>query len=487
MALKALMLKADIDSKKKALVNLRAKDEEFASRETELAKSIEEITTDEERSAVEEAVNNFEAEKAAHEESKTNLEREVEDLEKQLSDVEAADREKEKRAAEAAQAAEAENKEKKREDTKMSVVMMAENMNRSIRSKLEALDIQTRTAIFEQDDVKAWMGEIRENIAHKRALTNVGLTIPEVFIGFLRENIINYSKLYRHCNVQRIGGTGREVIMGSVPEGVWTECCATLNELSLGFNDVEVDCFKVGGYFKVCNAVLEDSDLALASLLLDAIGQAIGLALDKAILYGQNSSDNAKMPQGVMSRLVQTSQPSGYPATARTWEDLHTSNIKVIGTSILPVGGINLYKEIVEDSSAIKGKYARGAKTWVMNEKTYTHLQAEAMSINAAGAIVSGQAGTMPVLGGDIEVLEFIPDNVIIGGYFELYLLAERAGQKFAQSEHAFFIQDQTVFKGTARYDGKPVIAEAFMAIGLDGVTPTATMTFASDTANQGA
>ena len=40
------------------------------------------------------------------------------DLEKQLSDVEAADKEKEKRAAEAAQAAEAEKKEEKREEAK---------------------------------------------------------------------------------------------------------------------------------------------------------------------------------------------------------------------------------------------------------------------------------------------------------------------------------------------------------------------------------
>ena len=154
---------------------------------------------------------------------------------------------------------------------------------------------------------------------------------------------------------------------------------------------------------------------------------------------------------------------------------------------MLPVGGIDLYKEIVRKSSAIKGKYARGRKTWVMNEKTYTDLTAEGMSINAAGVIVSATNGTMPVLGGDLEVLDFIPDGVIIGGYFELYLLAERAGTKFAQSEHAFFIQDQTAFKGTARYDGKPVIAEAFMAIGINGPTPDATMTFASDTANQGA
>ena len=98
--------------------------------------------------------------------------------------------------------------------------------------------------------------------------------------------------------------------------------------------------------------------------------------------------------------------------------------------------------------------------------------------------MVSGVNGVMPVVGGIIEVLSFIPDNVIIAGYFDLYTLAERAGSRFASSEHVRFLQDQTVFKGTARYDGAPAIAEAFVAIGINGTTPNATMTFPTDTAN---
>ena len=46
------------------------------------------------------------------------------------------------------------------------------------------------------------------------------------------------------------------------------------------------------------------------------------------------------------------------------------------------------------------------------------------------------------------------------------------------------FIEDNTVFKGTGRYDGKPIIPAAFVAIGINSVTPNATMTFAPDNAN---
>lgn len=468
MALRAIMLKKKIDDKKKELEALRAKDTDFEKREADLESSINEAETDEEKAAVEDEVGKFDEEKKAHDEEKTKLEGEVGDLEAELKGIEEAD--------------EARSKEVPATEERTKEMNVEHTVKGDKIERKHGFDM-----IMQREDVKAWLGEIRAHIKEKREMTNVGLTIPEVFLGLLRENVANYSKLYRHITVRPVNGTAREVIMGSVPEGVWTECCANLNELSLVFNDVETDCYKVGGYFKVCNAVLEDSDVQLASTIIQCIGEAIGLALDKAILYGKNGVNTQKMPQGIMSRLVQTSKPDSYPATAREWVDLHTSNIRTIGSSVLPVGGIDLYKDIVKESAAMKGKYARGRKTWVMNEKTYTDLVAEGMSINAAGVIVSATNGTMPVLGGDLEVLDFIPDGVIIGGYFELYLLAERAGTKFAQSEHAYFIQDQTVFKGTARYDGQPVIAEAFMAIGINGATPTATMTFASDTANQGA
>ena len=86
------------------------------------------------------------------------------------------------------------------------------------------------------------------------------------------------------------------------------------------------------------------------------------------------------------------------------------------------------------------------------------------------------------VIPSQIRIAAYI---VIIAGYFDLYILAERAGQKFASSEHVRFLQDQTVFKGTARYDGAPAIAEAFVVIAIKGATVNAAaVTFPTDTAN---
>lgn len=460
--LKVLMLRKKIDDAKKALAKVMENADALVTREAELETCIAEAETDEEKQTVSEAIDGFEKDKEANETEKAKLEKDISDMEAELRELES----KQEAPIETPAI------EEKTEERKDSKVM-------STRAKFfNALSMTERTAMFEREDVKSFLETVRDAIAHKRAITNAGLLIPEVFIGLLRENVINYSKLYRHVNVVFVSGTAREVVQGTIPEAVWTEMCANLNELALGFNDVTVDGYMVGGFIPVCNATLEDADIDLASTILDALAQAIGYALDKAILYGTGT----KMPLGVVARLAQTEAPTGYPATARPWADLHTSNI--ISVTAANSSGIKLFQSIAGASGSAKGKYARGAKTWVMNEATYTKLIVESMAVNANGAIVSGVNGTMPVIGGDIEVLDFVPDNVIIGGYFELYLLAERAGTRLEQSEHVRFLNSQTVFKGTARYDGQPAIAEAFVAIGINAVTPSATMSFAQDTAN---
>lgn len=453
MAIKALMLRKKLDDKKKLLEELRAKDADFATREAELETAITEAETEEEKATVEESVNAFDSEKSAHDSAKGDLEREIGELEEKLNEEEAR-----------AKAAASKPKERKDERT----------MN--TRTKFFGMSAQERDAFVARQDVKDFLQRARELAGQKRAITGAELLIPTVVLDLIRENVEQYSKLYKHVGVRSVPGKARQNIMGAIPEGVWTEMCATLNELNLSFSNVEVDGYKVGGYIAVCNAILEDADdISLSSEIIAVLGQAIGLALDKAILYGTGT----KMPLGILPRLAQTAKPTDYPATARAWSDLHTSNVLAITSKT----DLALFKALVEATGALKKGV--GAKFWAMNEKTQTKLVANALSINAAGAIVTGMQSTMPVIGGAIETLEFLPDDVIIGGYGQRYLLAERAGAAIAQSEHVRFIEDQTVFKGTARYDGLPVIPEAFVAIGIGGTAPAANaVTFAADAAN---
>lgn len=463
MALKALLLRKKLDDKKKDLETLRGKDADFQRREAELEAAIGEAESPEDQQAVEALVGEFDADKQAHEEAKNTLSREIAELEQLLAD-------EEDKQPPANPNGHEEKTPKEDGERKDGTIM-------SMKQKdFFGLDIQRRDQFLARDDVKDFLQHVRSLVKEKRSVSGAELTIPDVVLELIRVAIPRYSKLIARVNLKPVPGTARQTIMGTVPEAVWTEACASLNELDLYFNQVEVDGYKVGGFIAVCNATLEDSDLNLATEIMDALGQAIGYAIDKAIVYGTGK----KMPIGIVTRLAQTSRPENWGANAPEWKDLSTSNVIIITEKT----GLQLYKEIILRSSTADHTYSRGPLTWIMNELTKNNLTAEALSINAAGAIVSGQGNTMPVLGGDIVTLDFIPNGDIVFGYMDLYLLVQRAGAQLAASEHVRFLEDQTVFKGTARYDGKPVFGEAFGVMNIGGVAPTTTATFAPDKAN---
>lgn len=459
MALKVLMLRKKKESLMKQLEQLRNKVPDFEKREKELEESINEVgeqTTQEEQDFLADEVEKLEEEKNKNDEDIKDLEKKIKDIEDEIKNDEDN------------QPAPHEKEDEKRTGEKKGM---------SVRTKFYGMTMQERDLFFARDDVKGFIERVRSCIKEKRALNNVGLIIPEVMLELLKQKTEQTSKLLKYVQKRNVSGTARQTIMGDIPEAIWTEMCATLNELSLGFNDIEVDGYKVGGYFSVCNAILQDNDINLVTELIEALGKSIGKALDKAIVYGKGT----KMPLGVVTRLAQTAEPSDYPATARPWKDLSKTNI-LTGTG---KSGIALFKEIVSNTSAIKNDYSETGLVWLMNKKTHTKLITESMEKNLNAAIVSGINNQMPVVGGNIEELSFISDDDIIFGYFDMYMLVERSGTSIGQSEHYKFVEDKTIFKGNARYDGKPVIAESFGLMSISATNPKTSVSFPTDEANK--
>lgn len=464
--LKTLMLRKKLEGYNARMAELNQRTAELATREGELEIAMNEAKTEEELRSVEELVTAFTEEQRSHQEAVSALQAEIDAATEELRSLESqtppppsGDGEQEK----------THSREERTVLTKMQTRAFG------------SMSAEQRSAFIAREDVKEFLTRFREMFAsgQRRSVTGAELLIPTVILNLLRENIEDYSKLLRRVRFVQVSGRARIPIMGTVPEAVWTEACAALNELYFTINDVEVDGYKVGGYVSLCNATLEDTDGVLLSELIIGMGASIGIAADKSILFGTG----VKMPLGIATRLAQTTQPSNYPETARPWVNLSASNVITIPSG--STTGLTLFQQITLAAGAAKGRYSRGAKFWAMNEEVYTKIQVESMNINAAGAIVSVMNGTMPVVGGDIEVFseDVMPDNTIIGGYGDLYLMVERAGTSVGYSDQALYIQDKTVVKATARYDGTPVIPEAFVAIGI-GVAPTMTMPFPPDVAN---
>lgn len=470
MALKAMMIRRKMETAKNNLEELRGKDQDYKRREEELEDAIKEAETEEEQKAVTEEIDAFVEDKENHETEKNNLIAEIERLEAELE-------EEEKKIPDVSR------KKEKAEggNTRMTetINIRALPMNKKV---IKALPHEERERILKQDDVKTFLSQLRGMKGQSRAITGGELTIPIVFLELIAENMYRYSKLINRVRVQDVRGQARQTIAGTVPEAIWTEMCGAINELTFTFNQVTLDGYKVAGFVPVCNTLLDDNDVNLASWIVEMIAESIGFAIDKAILYGKGTS--GKMPLGIVTRLAQQSKPADYPANAPEWEDLHTTNLIKIESNLT---GAEFWAKLQVAAGNTFTRYSRGNQFWAMNSKTYAALKSKAITFTAAGDVVANVYGILPIVTGDIDVLEFMPDGDIVGGYGDLYLYAQRGDMTIESSREVQFIQDNTVFKGKQVADGMPVVPGAFVAININGTAPTTVMTFAADTANDAA
>ena len=466
MALKVLLLRSKLTAVNATLAQLREQLDGFETREAELAADIEAAQTDDERAACETAICEFEADRDKVTADIETAEAEARSLTEQIEAAEA-------NAAEARGASPAEKNQRGAHKT------MPNHIAGDARSRFYGMTYAQRDAFFAREDVTEFLTRTREMLGQQRAVSGAALGIPEVMLDIIRDNINRYSKLIGYTRLRQVRGKARQNVVGTVPEAVWTETVGTLNELPVSISQIETDGYKVGGYVFVSNCYLEDDDnIGLATEILDQLGQAIGYALDKAILFGTGT----KMPVGIATRLAAAEQPAWWGTNQGTFTALATTN--VIKSNSSAKNGEEFYADLITALGAADPKYSNGTPVWVCNHKTHVALQCKALAFDGAAALTAGVTSEMPIIGGKIVELDFVPDNEIIGGYMDLYLLAEREGTTLEQSREVKFIEDQTAFKASARYDGKPVRGEAFVVVRYDNVAPVTSVTFAADSAN---
>lgn len=487
--LKQLRLAHDIQRKRQELEAKEAEAEALKTRRADLEQrsevaegAIEEVndeTPAEDVAAMEQQTDaliaedkQLSAEENENEQQRSALQEEIQRLEAELEEINTRAREAAKPQTGAAGVSVSERKEVYTMDTR----------------KILGLTYEQRRSLFtENDSVRNWMEKVR-NFAKSggstRDIENGWLTVPDVLLGIVRENTAAYSKLMPYIDVRNVSGDGQILVDGVVPTPVYTDQCGDINEMNLGMYMTEVGSYRLAGFIPICNALLKDSanPVSLGTELVSKMAKGHAREKDKAIVYGTG----VRMPLGIVTRLLQTSKPSNTSPEERPWVDLSTTNVGSFAMEGMQPEEI--FANIVKLSGAASNEYANGQKIWIMSEKTKNNLLAASLAMSAAGVVVGGINGTMPVTGEPIISLNFMPENVIVTGYAEHYLLAEREGLGIDESEHVRFLKDQTVFRSKERHDGKPVIAEAFAAMHIAGGTVTAdAVSFAPDKANTGA
>lgn len=430
MALKQLMLAKKIEQRKKLLEDVTANEVKFATRSSELEASINEAEADEEIATVEDEIEKLEKEKTDNDDQKKKLEEEISGLENELEQLNS------------------QAPEPPSEGRSSQGFTTLKAFNPEGESRMKVNKFETRSQILERlnnEEVKDFYGKVRDAIMNKRALTGEGLVIPELVMDRIKPMIGDYSNLISEVEVLPLNGTARAIVDGAIPEAIWTEMTGAVQELALAFDAVELDGWKVGGFVPVPNSIIEDSMIDLVNFIEDRIARAIAKAIDRAILTGTGAV--GKQPEGIIPAVTATAT---------------TSDFK-LASLLAAVGAIDTGEDEVGEIIA------------VMKRATYYNRILPQTVVNTSDGRQVVQGVENPNIAGlRVVFSQYAPADAVVFGDFKQYMLGERRGVQLASSTEVRFIEDQTVFKGTARYDGKPVNPAAFALVNYAAPAPVA-------------
>lgn len=424
MALKQLIIGKKIEQRKADLKNLQTRSQELQTREAELVTAIDEAKTEEEVSIVEGEIEKLELDKADNEAKKTTLEEEIQGLEAELEEIRS-----------------------KMNKPRSIPAPQAQERGGQIMNRLHVRELLKTGEYYERSEVKDFYDKFK-NI---RSVGGEGLLIPQIIINRIMDIMGDYTTLYPLVDKVRAKGTTRILVDTDTTAATWIEMKGALTPGEVGtITNIDFDGFKVGKVTFVDNSMLDDSIINLDEYVCKKLARAIGLALDKAILKGEGSG--SKQPDGIIPKLPEDNKVTLQAMTG-------------IGEVVKQIGKIDTGEDSVGEIVA------------VMKRSTYYDRFLEySIQVNSEGNVV----GKLPNLKKpDLLGLPVIfnnnmdPDKVLFGE-FEKYTLVEREDISIDKSEHVKFTEDQTGFRGKARFDGKPVKEAAFVLVTLPAVSPLA-------------
>lgn len=476
MALKQLMLTRERSAKAALLAEIEKEQEELRGQRE--AWRIREANA-------EKALAELEAKVDATEEERSAFDAEAEEIEKQDGELTEKEADAQKRADEAKNRIadidkELEEIQKRFEEGAKAKSPAREDEHHEERGVYVTMDKRERyIELCKREDVKGLMGNVRGML--QRGISGEALTIPTVMLPMISEVISRYSVLEKYMDTETISGDAVQNVLVGTPEAVWTEALGWIKELDLDIAQIKTYGSTVAGFMPLRKAMIEDSDENLAALVVESLGRSIGLGKDKAMLYGTGTG----MPVGIATRLVAATKPAWWdtmwaPTNRPEFTNVSVTNIGAVSAANLEP--VKLFKEVAAVLGKVKRVYetgGNGGKFWAMAGTTWAELQISMIAMNSAGAIVSAANKQMPVIGGAVEELDFIPHGVIIGGFGGNYKWVNRSGVRIETDNSVRFLQDQILTKGVARADGAPMAGEAFAMFNIAGTSkPTAEMTF---------
>jgi HK97 family phage major capsid protein len=277
-----------------------------------------------------------------------------------------------------------------------------------------------------------------------------GYAIPDSMANFIWQEMLEDSPFFTQAtllpmesnnitvpyieDLDRSGGSGIHGI--TVPH---VAEAGTLADISPTMGACELKLHKIGGRCRVSNEMLEDSALAMSTLLPKLFSDALSFRMQYEFLQGSGAGECL----GIINA----------PATVEvTKEDGQTADTIV-------------YKNICKMWSRLLPS-ARKNAVWMANLDTEVQLRTMSLVVGTGGSavFVLNSAGAVDtIFGRKVYFTELLPTLGDAGDIIVFNPRAYGLGKKpdsqirIEISEHARYENDQTVFRALARLDGQPL------------------------------
>ena len=263
------------------------------------------------------------------------------------------------------------------------------------------------------------------------AMAGAGPVVPEELQADIISKAKEYAPILEEVELLNVNGGVRFAVEGdNAAASVHTEL-ATITPASDTMVEVVLSAYELTKLIQISAAVKSMSMASFESWLINQLGEAIAMKAENLVFNGSGSSE----AQGIL--------------TVKSTPDYVT----IDADSVFGLIG------------SLKSGYARNGKI-VTNRKTFftSILPLELTVGNEVVKVATGEAtGEYRILGVDVMFTDSVEDGVVIYGDFRKYVANFAAPQQVVSQ----FDIDTNSYKylGTAVFDGKVALAEAFVTI----------------------
>ena len=216
----------------------------------------------------------------------------------------------------------------------------------------------------------------------------------------------------------------------------WTPEAGTLTTTDPAFEMIEYNINKLGGYTLISNELIQDSAIAVESLVQMLFGRAIAAKEDYAFLRGTGAGE----PLGIFAAPCTIAVTTN---ADNTWAMIDALNIMA------------QFQPVSASTASIR---------WVLHRGLLPDFYAN-FDVSAGGTDWIQPREGIPgsLLGYPMVFNEHMPnantDDALLAD-FAAYLVFDNQGLQIAYSEHASFTSDQGTWKFTKRLDGQPWLSD---------------------------